>query len=56
MMKGPFILPDSIEEGDYIEIFQMGAYSQTFQTDFNGFGYSGEINIINYNDLKKVKI
>ena len=36
-IKGPFFLPDSINEGDWIEIKQMGAYTTTMQTDFNGF-------------------
>jgi len=41
-MKGPFILPNNIKEGDYIEIGQLGAYSLTFRTRFNGF-YSDQI-------------
>ena len=41
-MKGPFLLPNNIKEGDYIELGQLGAYSLTFRTDFNGF-YSNEI-------------
>ena len=41
-MKGPFILPNNIKEGDYIEIGQLGAYSLTFRTKFNGF-YSDQI-------------
>jgi len=36
-MKGPFYLPDSVNEGDWIEIQKMGAYSTTMQTNFNGF-------------------
>ncbi|OUW73871.1 MAG: ornithine decarboxylase [Pelagibacteraceae bacterium TMED216] len=36
-MKGPFILPNNIKEGDYIELGQLGAYSLTFRTKFNGF-------------------
>jgi len=36
-MKGPFILPSSIDEGDWIEIMSIGAYSLTMQNDFNGF-------------------
>ena len=36
-MKGPFVLPDSIKEGDWIEIKNMGAYSMSMKTDFNGF-------------------
>jgi ornithine decarboxylase len=36
-MKGPFYLPKDIDEGDYIEIGQMGAYSRSIRTKFNGF-------------------
>ncbi len=36
-MKGPFFLPESIAEGDYIELEQMGAYSITMKNNFNGF-------------------
>ena len=41
-MKGPFLLPNNIKEGDYIELGQLGAYGLTFRTEFNGF-YSDEI-------------
>jgi ornithine decarboxylase len=41
-MKGPFVLPNNIKEGDYIELGQLGAYGLTFRTQFNGF-YSNEI-------------
>ena len=41
-MKGPFILPNNIKEGDYVELGQLGAYGLTFRTKFNGF-YSNEI-------------
>ena len=41
-MKGPFILPNNIKEGDYIELGQLGAYGLTFRTQFNGY-YSNEI-------------
>jgi len=36
-MKGPFYLPENISEGDYIEIGQLGAYSKSIRTEFNGF-------------------
>ena len=42
-MKGPFHLPSDIAEGDYIEIGQMGSYSQAMATRFNGFGPAEEI-------------
>ncbi len=41
-MKGPFILPNNIKEGDYIELGQLGAYGLTFRTQFNGY-YSDSV-------------
>ncbi len=41
-MKGPFLLPNNIKEGDYLELGQLGAYGLTFRTKFNGF-YSNQI-------------
>ncbi len=59
-MKGPFLLPNNIKEGDYIELGQLGAYALTFRTKFNGF-YSNEIFELNdkpimslYEDSSKV--
>lgn len=37
MMNGPFILPDDINEGDYILLDQLGAYGEVSRTPFNGF-------------------
>ncbi|MFM1815465.1 MAG: hypothetical protein RLZ98_2160 [Pseudomonadota bacterium] len=37
-MKGPFLLPASIREGDYIEIGNIGAYGRAIAGGFNGFG------------------
>jgi ornithine decarboxylase len=37
MMDGPFYLPKDIDEGDYIIIKQMGAYSECLRTNFNGY-------------------
>ena len=58
-MKGPFLLPNNIKEGDYIELGQLGAYGLTFRTKFNGF-YSDTIVELNdkpimslYNDAGK---
>jgi len=36
-MPGPFVLPADIDEGDYIEIGNLGAYSMQLRTEFNGF-------------------
>ena len=41
-MNGPFLLPNNIKEGDYIELGQLGAYGLTFRTKFNGI-YSDKI-------------
>jgi ornithine decarboxylase len=37
-MAGPFILPDDVAAGDYIEIGMLGAYGCAMRTEFNGFG------------------
>ena len=37
-MKGPFLLPASVREGDYIEIGNIGAYGRAMSTRFNGYG------------------
>ncbi|MEM9591954.1 MAG: type III PLP-dependent enzyme [Pseudomonadota bacterium] len=42
-MPGPFVLPDSIGEGDYIEIGQVGAYGRVMANRFNGFGDFEEV-------------
>ena len=34
---GPFLLPADIDEGDWIEIGQLGAYGACLRTAFNGF-------------------
>lgn len=38
IMKGPFLLPENIKAGDYIEIHNLGAYSKSLRTTFNGYG------------------
>jgi ornithine decarboxylase len=37
-MPGPFELPSSVREGDYIEVGQVGAYGRVLANRFNGFG------------------
>ena len=37
-MPGPFMLPESAAEGDYIEIGNIGAYGRAIAGRFNGFG------------------
>jgi ornithine decarboxylase len=36
-MEGPYLLPGDIDEGDWIEISLVGAYSTALATRFNGF-------------------
>lgn len=36
-MQGPFLLPADVQEGDWIEIGQLGAYGSALRTGFNGF-------------------
>jgi ornithine decarboxylase len=42
-MKGPFLLPQSVKEGDYIEIGSMGAYARAIAGKFNGYGEYDEV-------------
>ena len=42
-MKGPFLLPASVGEGDYIEIGNMGAYGRAIAGHFNGYGNYDEV-------------
>jgi ornithine decarboxylase len=36
-MRGPFVLPADVQESDWIEVGQLGAYSAAINTGFNGF-------------------
>src|SRR5690606_16358780 len=47
MMQGPFMLPEDAREGDWLEIGQIGAYSTSSQTRFNGFG---QISVVTVRD------
>ena len=42
-LQGPFMLPASVQEGDYIEIGQIGAYGRVLANRFNGFGEYDEV-------------
>lgn len=37
-MAGPFVLPEDVKAGDYIEIGMLGAYGSAMRTKFNGYG------------------
>ena len=36
-MRGPFLLPADMREGDWVELGQLGAYGACLRTRFNGF-------------------
>lgn len=42
-MKGPFYMPNSVKEGDYLEVYKTGAYGGVMASGFNGFGCYEEI-------------
>ncbi len=44
-MRGPFSLPADIDEGDWIEIGQLGAYGACLQTAFNGFDRALQVEV-----------
>lgn len=44
-MKGPFLLPADIREGDWIEVGQLGAYGAALRTAFNGFDRAGIVEV-----------
>jgi len=44
-MPGPFYLPESVDEGDYIEIGMLGAYGVAMNTRFNGFGETDTVEV-----------
>ncbi len=41
-MAGPFLLPDDVEAGDYVEIGMIGAYGSAMRTRFNGYSELAE--------------
>ena len=44
-MRGPFLLPKDVREGDWIEIGQLGAYGSALRTGFNGFGAASQVEV-----------
>lgn len=44
-MKGPFLLPADVAEGDWIEVGQLGAYGASLRTAFNGFDKAGIVEV-----------
>jgi ornithine decarboxylase len=45
VMNGPFLLPADIEEGDWIEVGQLGAYGTCLRTGFNGFDRGRQVEV-----------
>lgn len=45
VMWGPFMLPENIRPGDYIEVGMLGAYGATMRTDFNGFATHQDVEV-----------
>jgi ornithine decarboxylase len=41
-LPGPFLLPEQLGEGDFIEFGNVGAYGRVMATHFNGCGYYDE--------------
>jgi ornithine decarboxylase len=52
-MKGPFMLPEDVCEGDWIALEGMGAYTGASQTHFNGFYSDCKVEIIADAPVKK---
>lgn len=46
VMRGPFLLPADIAEGDWIEIGQLGAYGACLRTGFNGFDRARIVEVV----------
>lgn len=52
VLGAPLVLPDDVQEGDWIEIGMMGAYSLAMQTQFNGFAVENIVAVDHWQDLK----
>ncbi len=44
-MAGPFLIPNDIKAGDFIEIGMLGAYGSATRSKFNGYGYHDEYDV-----------
>jgi ornithine decarboxylase len=45
-MKGPFLLPEDVREGDWIELGQLGAYGGALRTAFNGLDRAAIVEVV----------
>ncbi len=50
-MEGPFMLPASVREGDYIEIGNVGAYGRALASRFNGYGAYDDVILLDQPQL-----
>lgn len=50
-MRGPFMLPEDVAEGDWIEIGQLGAYGACLRTGFNGFDRARIVEVGDASDI-----
>lgn len=48
VMNGPFLLPDDVSEGDWVEVGQLGAYGTCLRTAFNGFDRAALVEVSDY--------
>lgn len=55
MMPGPYFLPSDINEGDWVAFSNIGAYSQAFRTNFNGFGACHTVLLYDEKHEQKIK-
>lgn len=55
VMEGPFMLPADIDMGDWIEIGNLGSYSRSLRTNFNGFGGSDALCLYSPGTMPAVK-
>jgi ornithine decarboxylase len=56
VMKGPFMLPSDIQEGDWIEIGQLGAYGACLRTAFNGFDRARIVEVVDGTDGEAARL
>lgn len=45
VMRGPFVLPGDTQDGDWIEVTQLGAYGAALRTGFNGFDQAHRVDV-----------
>ena len=56
VMHGPFLLPAEVQEGDWIELGQLGAYGACLRTGFNGFDRARIVEVRDAPMMEQVEI